>query len=146
MTKLAVKTSFVMPYTPEGKTNIPILRYDKKQSGVYLIKNDKTDKIVYVGYSEGRLYDTIYRHFQKWTDIQRAVKTRFTYPKHGFSIRIIFTTPLRASNLEKYLIMKMQPPDNDFKYKNYLSAVQEKNCSIILDNAPLISIHDNNPF
>ena len=38
----------------------------KDKTGVYLIKQDS--KIVYVGYSIGSLYKTIYRHFQDWND------------------------------------------------------------------------------
>lgn len=121
----AIRTNFVAPY--KGKsTNIPFLDYKKKQSGVYLIRSDRTGQIIYIGFSEGNLYKTIYRHFQEWTDISREVKTRFTYNKTGYSVRVIFCNPGRAALLEKYLIMKMKPRDNDYKYQNYLTPSQIK--------------------
>lgn len=135
-------TRFIQPYKEltNGKlvTNLP-LSSTAQLSGVYFIKSNRSDKIIYVGYSVGKLYSTIYRHFQKWTDIQRAVKTRFTYAKMGYKVRIIFTTPQRAALLEKYLIMKLQPRDNSIKYEQYLTKKQELNAQSILDESVIIS-------
>lgn len=146
----AVKTRFTQPYkeNKNGKlvTNLPFLDSTKKQSGVYLIKSNRTGKIVYVGYSIGTLYRTIFRHFQKWTDIQRIKKTRFTYSKTGYTVRVILTTPLRAGLLEKHLIMQMQPRDNQIKYDSYLSASQQTTCENLLNNAPIINQHEEHPF
>lgn len=127
----AITIKFCNPYK-DGKTNIPHLRYDKPQSGVYFIKSDRTDKIVYIGFSEANLYKTIYRHFQEWTDISRTVKTRFTYAKFGYQVRVIFTTPARAALLEKYLILRMKPRDNGLKYDGYLNFSQNENAETIL--------------
>jgi excinuclease UvrABC nuclease subunit len=143
------KTRFLDPYkeTANGKfkTNLPHLSSTKKQSGVYLIQSKRTGKVVYIGYSETQLYNTIYRHFQKWVDIQRAVKTRFTYSKTGYKVRVIFTTPARAATIEKYLIMKLKPRDNSLKYESYLSKQQEQLAQSDVENAIFINASDD-PF
>jgi excinuclease UvrABC nuclease subunit len=122
--RLTTRTTFLAPYklTPSGRNvlNINALSHNTPQAGVYFIKENKSNTIVYVGYSVSNLYKTITRHFQSWTDIQRAIKTRFTYPKYGYSVKIIFTTPKEAALLEKYFILKLQPRDNTIKYENYL--------------------------
>lgn len=146
----AQKTRFVEPYklNKNGKlsTNLPFLDSTKKQSGVYLIKSKRSGKIVYVGYSEGKLYHTLFRHFQKWVDIQRAVKTRFTYSKTGYTVRVIMTTASRAALLEKHLITKLKPRDNELKYDNYLTASQQATCESILNEAPIVSINSDFDF
>lgn len=110
-----------------------------------MIKSKRSGKIIYIGFSESNLYKIIYRHFQKWKDISRTVKTRFTYNKEGYLIRIIFTTPARASKLEKYLIQQYLPRDNDFKYKDALTPQQEKVAASIIENSVFISSNDD-PF
>lgn len=102
------KTIFLNAYDKDGKPNIKVLKPSQKQSGVYLIKNT-ADKIVYVGYSETQLYKTIYRHFQSWND---RTQRRATFPR-DYKVRVILTTPARALTLEKYLINKLQPKEND---------------------------------
>lgn len=146
----AYKTQFVDPYklnkTGKLATNLPILNSKEKQSGVYLIKSKRTGIVVYVGFSSGKLYHTIFRHFQKWTDIQKVVQTRFTYKKTGYTVRVIMTTASRAAIIEKYLIMKMEPRDNFTKYKEYLTASQQTTCESILKEAEIISIKEDYPF
>lgn len=125
-----MKTRFYDPYRKDGnkvKTNLPNLKVSTNASGVYFIKDKETGEIVYIGYSKSSLYKTIYRHFQEWTDSSRRRKKRFTYPKFGYSVRIIYTTTERAWLLEKYLILKMKPRDNNLKYETYLSEEQQAN-------------------
>ena len=100
------KTRFKAPYNNLGKTTF---RFITRKSGVYLIKSKKTNKIVYVGYSGNDLYRTMYRHFQKWTD---NTQYRATFTKNGYTIRVVLTTPKRASLLEKALIKKYKPKGN----------------------------------
>lgn len=118
------KNTFAAPYIKDEKgkveSNLPELNYKKKQSGVYLIRKVGTKEILYVGFSNERLYRTLYRHFSQWIDISKTIKTRYTYPKFGYEVRIIFTTKQRAELLEKLLIIKIQPEDNPNKYKDYL--------------------------
>jgi len=136
--RLTTRTTFLAPYklTPSGRNvlNINALSHNTPQAGVYFIKENKSNTIVYVGYSVSNLYKTITRHFQSWTDIQRAVKTRFTYPKYGYSVKIIFTTPTEAALLEKYFILKLQPRDNTIKYENYLFPDELNQAEKIVNN------------
>lgn len=104
------KSEFLPPYT-DGKTTF---RDAVNKAGVYVIKNS-AKQIVYVGYSRNNLYRTLYRHFQKWDDSQQP---RITYGKHGYTVRVIITTPDQATRLEKYLIKKMKPRDNSVEYDN----------------------------
>lgn len=134
----AINTKFTEPYKNK-LVNIPYLKHDGKQSGVYFIKNKRTDKVVYIGYSEGRLYGTIIRHFNQWVDISRTEKTRFTYDREKFLIRVIYTTPKRAALLEKYLIVKFKPEDNIRKYNEYLSNPEIKYVEEILKDTEYYS-------
>jgi len=108
------KTKFKPPYkTEKGKRRATFSRQKFDRAGVYLIK-DRNGKIVYVGHSQTSVYDTMYRHFQSWNDNQRRV----TYPKTGYTVRVVTTTPKQAVNLESLLIQKHKPKDN--KYKLFL--------------------------
>lgn len=146
----AIKTRFTEPYKKNKagilKPAIQQLDYKKAQSGVYLIKSERSDKIVYIGFSNGTLYKTIYRHFQTWNDRSRQRVERFTYNKTGYKVRVIFTTPGRAAILEKYLIQKIQPRDNDNKYQSYLSQLQEERAEEILNDCPFCNTNDDLPF
>ncbi len=97
-------------------------------SGVYFIFN-KDGKLKYIGYSASCLYKALYRHFQSWRD---KTQERFTYPR-DYKVRVILTTPTRAQDLEKYLIIKMAPPDGLIKYKRY-SPEKEKQMIKIIEN------------
>ena len=95
------KSRFKPPYNKEGlKTMFPKLR---GKSGVYIIKSIRTGKIVYIGHSQSDLYKTMYRHFQSWNDESQI---RTTYPKKGYTVRIVLTSKTRAKWLEKALILK----------------------------------------
>ena len=141
----AEKTSFLSAYNDEGKPNLKVLSASLKQSGVYFVKDNK-DTIVYVGYSESNLYKTIYRHFQSWND---KTQRRATFPK-SYKVRIIFTTPKRAALLEKYLISKFKPKDNDLIPED-LTPKQESQAREILNDTILIYNNEDyldnyNPF
>lgn len=141
----AKKTRFVTPYkTRNGilKPAIEALTPGKQQSGVYLIKSNSSDKILYIGYSEKQLYKTVFRHFQSWRD---RTQQRFTYTPDRVKVRIIFTTPYRAHLLEKYLIKKLRPRDNEMKYKDYLSEAQEATAKEVYETSQTISA-DEPPF
>jgi hypothetical protein len=123
-----LKSKFYAPYKTNAKgtlvSNLP-LKASGEQSGVYQIKEVATGNIVYVGFSANNLYRTILRHFQQWTDKSRAEKTRFTYAKTGYTVRVLLCNPERAAQLEKALIQKYNPRDNATKYNNYLTDKQE---------------------
>jgi hypothetical protein len=107
-------TKFFPPYFKKGKLNKCSLKTTFQNfAGVYIIKNLK-DEVLYVGYSSNNLYRTIYRHYQKWEDEQK----RSTYGKYSTKIRVIKTTNLQAPRVERYLIQKLKPRDNENGYES----------------------------
>lgn len=102
-----VKQRRVKPYQSTGKTTFKL----QGKPGVYLIY--KGDKVVYVGYSGTNLYKTMYRHFQKWND--RTGQKRVIYSDlKNITVRVIYTNSgAMAYKLEKALIVKYKPLDND---------------------------------
>jgi hypothetical protein len=52
------------------------------------------------------------------------------------------TSPARAALLEKYLIQKFKPRDNELKYNNYLSERQIERAEEIVDGTPTVSVDD----
>ena len=68
-------------------------------SGVYLIKRSGETRPVYVGSSINNLKRTIYRHFQQWSADREQRYERTVYPKKGYLVKIIKTTPGQALDL-----------------------------------------------
>ncbi|MBC8051867.1 MAG: GIY-YIG nuclease family protein [Sphingobacteriaceae bacterium] len=137
---------FQPPYKPNGRTNFPEMQ---KRSGVYLIKEN--GKLTYVGYSGTDLYKTVYRHFQYWSPREykngRAIPAQYrvTYKNklktHSYTVRIIYCTPGQAQRLEKLLIKKHKPRDNDFKYDSYeLDFNDNRTYQIYQDTIPLSEV------
>ncbi len=87
----------------------------KGKSGVYLIR--KGEKVVYVGYSGYNLYETIRRHFNEWNLNNKPYRNFYSHK--GYEVRVILCTPAQAAKLEKVLILKYNPKDNELKYENY---------------------------
>ena len=144
----AAKTGFRPPYkkTSSGanlKVNIPHLRETKNQAGVYIIKSKKTDKIIYIGFSKTQLYKTLTRHFQTWND---SLQDRYVYNKNKYLVRVIYTTPARASILETYLIKKYMPRDNKDKLEIILSMQVQKKAENILNDTNFLKVTDDCPF
>lgn len=110
------------PYTIINDKRICTLNYTG--SGIYLIKEN--DIVVYVGRSKKDLKNTLYRHFQKWTDL-RPEKTngiaRITY--HAMNINNYKVKVVICSNiddvcaLEELLIKALEPRDNKLKAEKY---------------------------
>ena len=129
-------TNFFKPfskvnYTKSGKFELEnkrasLLIKDKK-SGVYIIK--KNSKVVYIGHSKTDVKKTLYRHFQVWNDRRHpdnkkvSIHERVTYfgqDYDNFLIKVFFTNTARqAEELEKNLIIRLKPKDNEIKYLNY---------------------------
>ena len=85
-------------------------------SGVYFIKRKGATKPVYVGSSNGSLKKTIYRHFQQWQTDRQHQRDRTTYPKNGYLVKVIKTTPTQAAEMEKIFIQRFHPAGNPIKY------------------------------
>jgi excinuclease UvrABC nuclease subunit len=115
-------TNFFPPYSPDGKCNLKTTG-----KGCYIIK--KNDSVIYVGLSYSDVKRTLYRHFQKWTDLRtdytkkNQVYERVTYTgqnKSNFKIKVIFCkTDKEISELEYLLIKKLKPKDNTLKNEIY---------------------------
>lgn len=134
--KTGIKTKRFIAYTNDKPTFKQL-----NKTGVYFIFNKKGE-LQYIGYSATCIYKAMYRHFQSWSDRRQQ---RFTYPRNSL-VRLILTTPKRAQELEKYLILKMQPPDGLQKYTAYTKheSKQAENVlnSLEIDN----SILEPTPF
>lgn len=127
-----IKSRYNSPY----KNGKPF--YTAYKSGVYLIK--VYDQIVYVGYSGYNLYKTLYRHFQNWDSPQY----RATYYKSdpNIKVRVLYCSPGQAKKLEKALILKYMPRDNQNKIYKYGFNKNEKKLIKNFDNEPLITNND----
>ena len=108
------KSKFRKPYKEDGKANFPEI---KNKSGVYIIKYQ--GKIVYVGHSQYDLYKTMYRHFQSWNHKYQKVISYPVNQRKYFSVRVILCTGAQALRLEKALVIRYKPKDNDLKYEQY---------------------------
>jgi excinuclease UvrABC nuclease subunit len=109
--KKIVKSRFFAVYNKDGKTNLTKFR---GLSGVYIIRRENNPELVYIGYSGVNLYKTVLRHFQSWQD---KTQVRATFPKYGYSVRIILCSPERSALLEAALIKKHSPPGNPMQLK-----------------------------
>lgn len=115
-------TRFFKPYNEDGSYNLKTTG-----TGVYIIK--KNDRILYVGLSLTDVRNTLYRHFQKWTDKRTnwtkksQMYERITYEgqnRNMFLVKVIFTpTKNEAQILESLLILKLKPVDNTLKLELY---------------------------
>lgn len=109
------------------------------RAGVYIIKEN--NKIVYVGMSKGNLYKTLYRHFQQWHHSQQEVVTYVNkLSRNRYTVRVILCTPLQAEKLERGLIIKYKPRDNEIKYNGYQLKLTDK--KIIEQYEDLTTIND----
>ena len=116
--KLLVKSRLQDIFKPNGRSSN--INYAAGKAGVYLIYED--GKLVYIGHSKTQLEKTCLRHFHPFNDTNR--QQRVYYPaRQNMKVRIVLTTPDRAENLEKGLIIKNQPRDNPDKLSKYLGKV-----------------------
>lgn len=93
----------------------------RSASGVYVIKQHGTDgAVLYVGSSEGRLYDTITRHFQQWRRKKqwwRGLRGEhhdpgMVYQRGRMCVAVIETPKSKAKIAEGNLIERLRPRDN----------------------------------
>lgn len=113
---------FAAPYKSSGRTQFP---ESKGKTGCYLIKEN--DRLVYVGYSASNLYKTLYRHFEQWNHrVQEVVTYWGQLSRKRYTVRIIYCTASQAARLEKMLIIKYRPRDNENKYRNHEINFQDR--------------------
>lgn len=118
------------------------------ESGVYLIKEDGI--VVYVGMSRSCVVKACYRHFYKWTSWkQRRVVYRDTLDVKEYTVMIIPMYVTQAHDLEKALILTMNPRDNYDRYIEYLEKLKEGKIKFDSnENKDIINEyeHDDLPF
>lgn len=103
------------PYNAAGKTNYPFIR---KKTGIYIIREN--GKIVYIGYSGIDIYRTMYRHFQSWNHRGQVVITYVDkLSSKKYTVQVTLCSPAKAEKLERTLVIKHQPRDNENKYRQY---------------------------
>lgn len=140
----ALSTKWKPPYRKNHEkrdvSNFPHLRQGR-QAGVYLI-SDAAGDIVYIGFSANQLYKTLYRHFETWNDRRQA---RNTYDRNTHQVRVIYTTPKRAGQIEMYLVNKLKPRDNINLYMDFPAGKLTPGKDV-LDNTEYIEPSDICPF
>lgn len=81
----------------------------KGKSGVYLIRNAGSSKVLYVGESHtGNLYETLTRHFQAWSGRTAGA----TFARGSVRVAVKVTPAGRAVAEQNRLICKFQPSEN----------------------------------
>jgi len=96
------------------------IRALKTSSGVYAIRDRHTGRVLYVGSSGGRLYDTITRHFQQWHRTKNWWKGMYgaghdpglVYLRERCDVAVIVTAKGDHLTAEAQLISRLQPRDN----------------------------------
>lgn len=79
------------------------------RSGVYVIRSASSHRTWYVGESHsGRLYDTLTRHFQRWSGRTAGVR----YDRGDVEVAVVVTPAARAPEAQARLICRLDPRDN----------------------------------
>lgn len=140
------KTKRLPPYQENGHAT-----FNKRNvCGTYLIY--KKGVLRYVGFSSNNLYRTLYRHFQAW---ETQSQTRAVYKNlKDIKVCVVYTNNgVEAENLEKAIIIKKKPTDNEHKYKKYTTDKAENKAFNLYTGAPLVDIvinkrnnDENEPF
>lgn len=97
------------PFPDRGKWSGNV-KAAKGKSGCYIIKEGS--KVVYIGMSKNQLYNTITRHFQKWTDNKQLDRITYDVWSEKYKIKILYASPSKVDLLECELYNKYNPRDN----------------------------------
>ena len=108
------------PIGDSGEAYPDWIRALKGKAGVYVIRNIDDHKIVYVGSSAGRLYDTLTRHFQTWRRWKGFWRGQYgeghdpglTYDRDSVEVAVRITLPSKSLDEEMRLIRRLKPRDN----------------------------------
>ena len=110
-------TAEVYPFADvNGAGSYPAwIRGLRKRSGVYLIRERQDGSIAYVGESsKARLYGTLTRHFQQWTNKYDTAGA--TYDRADIDVAVIVVPDAHANYLQNELICRLDPVDNRLVY------------------------------
>ncbi len=82
-----------------------------RKNGVYFIRERSSGTVVYIGESHSdRLYATLTRHFQQWTDKYNTAGA--TYDRDDIEVAVVIVPKTHALYLQNELICIFEPPDN----------------------------------
>lgn len=96
----------------------------RRANGVYLFRDVDTYEIAYVGESHtGRLYSTLTRHFQAWTDAYDTAGV--TYDRDQVDVAVIVVPRLHATHLQNELICTLIPRDNRQQCGDIYKTIEE---------------------
>jgi hypothetical protein len=110
-------------YRSVGATGEPYpdwVRALKGRAGVYVIRDQDSREILYVGSSTGRLYDTLTRHLQAWRRWKGFWRGQYgeghdpglTYDRASVEVATRVTSPAKCLEEEMRLIARLKPRDN----------------------------------
>ena len=103
----------VFPFAPlDDRWSYPAwIRGLRRSNGVYVFRDRDSGEIVYVGESHSsRLYSTLTRHFQIWSDAYDTAGV--TYYREEVDIAVIVVPAEHANYLQNELICVLVPRDN----------------------------------
>ena len=113
-----------LAYRPVGARGEPYpawVRDLRGKSGVYVIREQRTSEILYVGESHtGKLYETLTRHFQTWRRYKGFWRGQYaeghdpglSYERGSVEAAVRVTTSANAIDEEERLIRRLSPRDN----------------------------------
>jgi hypothetical protein len=112
-----------LTYRPLGDRGEPYpqwVRDLKEKSGAYIIRDRESHEIVYVGSSQGSLYETLTRHFQQWRRFKGFWRGQYaeghdpglTYDRNAVEVAVRITRRNDALDEESRLIQRLRPRDN----------------------------------
>ncbi|MDD5006525.1 MAG: hypothetical protein PHS93_10315 [Candidatus Omnitrophica bacterium] len=110
---LIVSKWFNPYYKQKGTDRCTLTRISRRVSGLYFIRSRRTKKIIYIGYSLGRLYYTMYRHFEQWTT---KYHEPVTFSRDSVQVRVLFCEKHHVERLEHHFIRKYKPAYNRMQY------------------------------
>ena len=118
----------VFPFAPlDDRWSYPAwIRGLRRSNGVYVFRDRESGEIVYVGESHSdRLYATLTRHFQRWTDAFDTAGV--TYYRDEVDIAVIVVPGEHANYLQNELICALIPRDNRLQCAQLFGLDDEEN-------------------
>jgi hypothetical protein len=90
----------------------------------------------------------MYRHFQAWNHkTQDVVSYRDRMQRNEYTVRVVYCTAKQAAALEKALIKKHKPRDNEMKYKiNELPVEEQRYIESVEDTYQETDIYGGLPY
>lgn len=96
----------------------------RQANGVYVFREHDTTEIIYIGESHtDRLYATLTRHFQAWTNAYDTAGV--TYARDEVDVAVIIVSKRHVVHLQNELICTLAPRDNRLQCEQLLAWEEE---------------------